>query len=82
MAGDDEYSSVTGQADAKNRLEYSLRKTITAQKTAKGVKVSAATSIVINKVVVPGFDHYVRLSELKTIIEQAFLKCKKEEIPR
>lgn len=69
---------MAGQAEAGNRLEQWLRKTSTAQEADQAAKVPVATNTVKTEVAVQEANHYVLLSEVKTMTDQSLLGSKKE----
>lgn len=76
MHGGDEHFFVAGQAEAGIRLKHRLRKTGAAGEADRARKVSAATDSVKAKVAAQGTEHYGRLSEVRTMIDQALLDFK------
>lgn len=71
-------SFVAGHAEVRNRLKHWSRKTSTAQKADRAGDVSVATDIVKTEVATQGVDHYVRLPEVRTMIDRALLEFKME----
>lgn len=76
MRKDNKCSFVTGQVKAENRPGHLLRETNTIREADKAMKVTIATATFKIKLAVPGADHYVQLSEMKTMIKLALTESK------
>lgn len=79
MHGGEEYSYMTDQAEAGNRLGHWLRKTSTVEEADEAVKVSLATDTAKTIVSLQRVDHYVRFSGVRVMKDQALFEAKKEK---
>lgn len=69
---------MAGQVEAGNHLCRWLRKTSTAQEVDRAENVPAALDSVKIEIAVQGTDHYVWLSEVKKMIDEAFMESDKK----
>lgn len=82
---DDEHSSVAGQSKAGNPIDHLLQKTSTAQDVERDRKVPVATTFNVEKEIgteSKGRNHVVRLSGVKTMIDQALVVSEKSRDSR
>lgn len=76
--GDYEYISVTTQAEARNRLQHYLRKTSATPEANRAGKVPDAADTAKTEAAVQRADRFVRLSEVRTITNEALFESKKK----